>query len=162
MFMCLAAGCTNSLIKEVHHFRILGEHQVRRFCTHTANLWNDLNQSGNSLFTQMCLCFSMSAISSMVLRNACWGTGDSCVPHLAVGRGLSHLMTPEGWSVTDRSAVGLSSAETAGRPTMRGCVPQHCPKPLLKPHRWVYTASNERISTEHEIVGNVISCGEKK
>lgn len=98
---------------------------------------------------QMCLWFSMSAISSMVLRNACWGTGDSCVPHLTVGRGLSHLMTPGGWSVTHRSAVGLSSAETAGRPTMRGCVPQHCPRPLLKPHRWVYTTNDERILTDH-------------
>lgn len=40
LFYVSVAGCTNSLIKEVHHFRILGENQVRRllFCRHTPNL----------------------------------------------------------------------------------------------------------------------------
>lgn len=109
---------------------------------------------------QMCLCLSMSAICSTVPRNACWGTGDSCVPHLAVGRGLSRLMAPGGWSVTDRSAVGLSSAETAGRATMRGCVPQHSLKPLPKPPRWVYITNHERISIDHRTFSSLLGfCG---
>lgn len=146
LLLCLA-GCNSSLIKEVHHFRILGEHQVGYllFCRHRKCV-KYLNQCDNSFLSliapspdscQMCLCLSMSGTSSMVLRNACWGAGDSCVPHLGVGRGLSHLITTGGWNVTDRSAVVLSFAETAGRATMRGCVQRHCLKPLLKAHRWV-------------------------
>lgn len=152
-FYVSTAGCINSLIKEVHHFRILGEHQVGflLFCRHNKSV-KYLNQSEGSFFSliapspdscQMCLCLSMNGTSSMVLRNACWGAGDSCAPHLGVGRGLSHPMTAGGWSVTDRSAAVLSSAETAGRATMRVCVSQHSPKPLLKAHRWVYLTSQE-------------------